>query len=342
MGFRARRSIKIAPGIRVNVSAKSIGVSAGVRGARVSVNTRGRVTKSVGIPGTGLSHVTTSQVGRKATGKSRTSRSNAATPVQRPTVVKPAVVKPSIFAPAWEKALFRTLSSPDAPTLHRLSKENPVAAEVISLVEVVRVNLPAGDKERAKALLGWLHSREFEPQNDAFVKKYLPSETLTVPIATGITVKLILDRSALGLMLAEMEQEDGNLSAATEVVECLEPTTVTAVSLAELYTAQSRWADVVELTNGLANEDEASTYLLIQRGVALREQGYFEAARESLKEALRPRSRPVELRQLAYIERGKGYLAEGKRAMARKDFERVLAEDSAYVGLTELLEAASN
>ena len=63
MGFRFRKSVKIAPGVRLNIGKKSVGISAGVKGARVSVNSNGRVTKSVGIPGTGLSYVTTSKIG---------------------------------------------------------------------------------------------------------------------------------------------------------------------------------------------------------------------------------------------------------------------------------------
>lgn len=52
--FRFRRSIKIAPGLRLNFNKSSFGLSAGVRGARVSINSNGRSTRSVGIPGTGL------------------------------------------------------------------------------------------------------------------------------------------------------------------------------------------------------------------------------------------------------------------------------------------------
>lgn len=52
--LRFRRTLKIAPGIRLNVNKRSVGLSAGVRGARVSVNSDGRSTRSAGIPGTGL------------------------------------------------------------------------------------------------------------------------------------------------------------------------------------------------------------------------------------------------------------------------------------------------
>lgn len=59
MGFRFRRSVKIAPGVRLNFSKKSTSVSFGGKGARYTVSSTGRQTASVGIPGTGLSYVET-------------------------------------------------------------------------------------------------------------------------------------------------------------------------------------------------------------------------------------------------------------------------------------------
>lgn len=115
------------------------------------------------------------------------------------------------------------------------------------------------------------------------------------------------------------------------------PSTISAVSLAELYIAQSRWDDVVELTNGLTNDDEAAVFLLVQRAIALRESGRPGAAREALKEALRIRSRPAGLRHLALIERAYTYMVERKPAMARKDLEKVLADDATYPGLQAAL-----
>lgn len=54
MGLRIRRSIRLLPGIRLNVSGRSTSLSFGGRGAHVSVGSRGTRT-SVGIPGTGIS-----------------------------------------------------------------------------------------------------------------------------------------------------------------------------------------------------------------------------------------------------------------------------------------------
>ena len=137
----------------------------------------------------------------------------------------------------------------------------------------------------------------------------------------------------------ELRQNAGDLQGAIAVVEDSTPTTMAAVSLAELYTLAERYDDVIDLTNGLDNDDELATYLLIQRGVAFREQQHFEASREAFKKALAPRSRAAELRHLAWIERGQTYLREGKKGMARKDFERVLAEDAKYPGLAEHLDS---
>jgi tetratricopeptide (TPR) repeat protein len=150
----------------------------------------------------------------------------------------------------------------------------------------------------------------------------MPDLTIELGLTAEITAALPADRDALGLLLAELRQATGDVAEAIDCVESLTPSSPTAVSLAELYAPQNRWRDIVDLTNDLENDDQLPTYLLIQRGVAFRELRMFDAARESFKRAMAARSRPAALRHLALVERGQCYLAEGKRAMARKDFQR--------------------
>ncbi|MBE0509066.1 MAG: DUF4236 domain-containing protein [Marinospirillum sp.] len=57
MAFRFRNTIRIAPGIRLNLGKTGISLSAGVRGATVTAGKRG-VHGNVGLPGTGLSYRT--------------------------------------------------------------------------------------------------------------------------------------------------------------------------------------------------------------------------------------------------------------------------------------------
>ena len=56
MGWRFRKSMRIAPGVRLNLSKRGPGLSFGGRGMRYSVGPGGRRT-TFGIPGTGLSYV---------------------------------------------------------------------------------------------------------------------------------------------------------------------------------------------------------------------------------------------------------------------------------------------
>jgi hypothetical protein len=55
MGFRFRRSIRILPGIRLNIGKRGVSTSIGVRGAHVTFGRTGTRT-TVGLPGSGLSY----------------------------------------------------------------------------------------------------------------------------------------------------------------------------------------------------------------------------------------------------------------------------------------------
>lgn len=57
MGLRFRKSFKIAPGVKLNLNKNSTSVTFGKRGAHYTVNSKGKKTASVGIPGTGISYV---------------------------------------------------------------------------------------------------------------------------------------------------------------------------------------------------------------------------------------------------------------------------------------------
>lgn len=57
MGWRFRKSIKILPGVRLNISRSGISTSVGIRGAHVTVG-HGKVRETVGLPGTGISYTT--------------------------------------------------------------------------------------------------------------------------------------------------------------------------------------------------------------------------------------------------------------------------------------------
>jgi hypothetical protein len=56
MGFRFQRRVRIAPGLRLNLSKSGMGIGVGRNGLRLGIDSKGRKYFSVGLPGTGLSY----------------------------------------------------------------------------------------------------------------------------------------------------------------------------------------------------------------------------------------------------------------------------------------------
>ncbi len=56
MGIRFRKTVKAGP-ININLSKSGVGISTGVKGARVSRTAKGTIRTTLSIPGTGLSYV---------------------------------------------------------------------------------------------------------------------------------------------------------------------------------------------------------------------------------------------------------------------------------------------
>ncbi|HBS49974.1 MAG TPA: hypothetical protein DEA05_07765 [Rhodobacteraceae bacterium] len=78
MALRFRRTLRVAPGIRLNLSKSGVSTSVGPRGASLTLGRRG-IYANAGLPGTGLSYRA------RLNGKSRTAASEASAP----TVAEP-------------------------------------------------------------------------------------------------------------------------------------------------------------------------------------------------------------------------------------------------------------
>ena len=74
MGLRFKKSVKIAPGVKVNLNKKSTSVTFGTKGYHKTYSSTGRKTTTAGIPGTGLSYSETESVHAKK--KASTSNKN--------------------------------------------------------------------------------------------------------------------------------------------------------------------------------------------------------------------------------------------------------------------------
>ena len=81
MGWRYRKSMKLLPGVRLNFGLHGMSISTGVKGFRTTYSTTGRVTRTISIPGTGISYVTTSNSKRRSSNMN-TTRNIGPTPAQ--------------------------------------------------------------------------------------------------------------------------------------------------------------------------------------------------------------------------------------------------------------------
>ena len=57
MGLRFRKSFRIFPGVRINLSKTGIGASVGFKGFRWTRRADGKIQKTFSVPGTGISYV---------------------------------------------------------------------------------------------------------------------------------------------------------------------------------------------------------------------------------------------------------------------------------------------
>jgi hypothetical protein len=112
--------MKIAPGVRLNFSKSTMGLSFGVPGARISVNTRGDVYTSAGIPGTGLYSVERSSLRAR---KGRRKKPEPGEFVEQ-------IPAPSFFAARNKKALFRALKKDGKEALEEVRTQFPEIAYI--------------------------------------------------------------------------------------------------------------------------------------------------------------------------------------------------------------------
>jgi tetratricopeptide (TPR) repeat protein len=333
MSFRYYKRVNLGGGLKLNLSKTGIGVSAGVPGLRYSVHSSGRTVKTAGIPGTGIYY-------RKDTyAKGSRSRSTRT----RPTPAAPTVQmypKAGLFAPKEEKEFVKGVTAymqgrPADAVGHlqasrlRDSAERHVGEEFFEGLSFVAL----GELLEAKGPLETVLASDQEIP-DPLMTKYRVGGVIQVQVTPFLLAELPMSHVGAALLLAEVYQHTDQANRAIELLESLGSVAalpVFALSLAELYDAREQFDDVLRVTEeSTENQDDATAQTLVFRANALAEKGLSDAALATLKEALRFRSRsPLVLRLARYV-RASVYERMGRKAQARKDLERIYAEDPSF------------
>ena len=350
MGIRFRKSVRIAPGVRLTVSKTGIGVSAGVRGARYSVHSSGRRTKTVGIPGTGVSHVSTSYGGSRSRGSARSAPAAAPVAVTARQAAA-ALPKAGLFASASEKryrdGLVAYLSGDKAAAGQAFeaavaAEPNATSAHLFAAISLTDdVDLPRVIRHLEAVITS------DQPWPDKFLAKLLGHATelgIDVKITELISARVPLDHMGASLLLAEAYQLANRLEEAIGLVQQLHEANpgdrAIRLSLADLLLADGDYEGVVETAAGVTNDDDLSVALLHMKAAALSALGHGTAAVDTFKEALaKTANRDESLLHAVRYDRALTFEQLGERAKAKADLERLYAADPHYQDVAERLAA---
>ena len=186
--MRFRRSVSLGKAVRLSVSKTGFGMSVGGAGARYSVHTSGRTTRTVGITGSGVSFVSTSAGGaaRQRSSGGRSRREVVALPPQSFAAVLP---RPGMFSGKAEKryheGVHAYLRGDHQVALRALEETlaldpSALSAHLIAAICVGKLDRP--DQEQISHLEALITSDAAMP--DRLQSKYLPSPP-GVPLASG-------------------------------------------------------------------------------------------------------------------------------------------------------------
>ena len=339
MGVRYRKSVNLGGGVRLNLNTKSVGLSAGGKGLRQSVNSSGRSTTTVGVPGTGVRW-------QSSHGGGGSYAQPPSTPMAQP--LHYAQAKPGAFAPKAEKQLFKALQQAKnhgpvevwATTMREVAESEPDYR--VAAWSLQAMFLADRDPDTTISCLDALLRQRVDPVGSEFIRKYAPNMAVDIEVAPGIIQTVLLGWDWAAVTASILFEQRGDLEQALAAADALSDSLWARLLRSNLCLKLDRYDRILAMTDGITNLDDLSALLLVLRGVALRNKGENSAALLALKEALRLPSRSAQVRHRARVQRALAYLELGQPAKARQDLDRVLAEDSQFPGLQDALAALSH
>jgi len=334
MAFRFFRRIRIAPGIRMNLSKSGPSFSFGPRGAALTLGPRG-VRTTVGLPGTGLYYTEHSSHGR--TGRRR--RNTAPAPVPPANSLDPGFFQRLLISKGEENFIdgLRALVEGREAAAYALLRESsgiPDAAYVAGFIAVKQQDFIEGARllEEAARRHGELGKH---------LAKYGVNFNLSVAITEEFHA-LCIGPNLRGVLLGLVEayQQRAQWPQAVAALKRLQRAypedLVSRLSFAEVLVEvyqgrEKSYERVLQLTEGVENEDPIHAALLLYRGRALQGLGLHEAARTVFTAGLRRRKdRSPKLMGALRYQRALAYETLGQKARARREFERLFADQPNY------------
>ncbi len=341
MSVRFRKSIKILPGVRVNLSKSGPSLSIGGGGLTLNYSKMG-VRTTADLPG-GLYY---SKLHGDADDKPTASKVKQAPPEEVASKKLDTDFFDRIRMSEDEEQLVKGMkefATGNAETaLSHLSQATDIADGAF-LAGALALSL-----EKYAESLQYLEkaAAQKDKLGERF-RKYGISSEVEVPITEEISVLQEADERGLILLLAEAYQHTGNMERATdamrELLKLIPPEDIVArLSLVEML-SDSKGDDVetckeiIALVGELPNETPFHTLLLLYKARALRKVGLNDIAKKTLSDALRrKKDRSSDVMNALRYERAI-LLEEMGQAAARKDLEAIFASDPHFEDVAQRL-----
>lgn len=349
--LRFRRSISLGGGVRLNFNKSSLGISAGTRGIRYSVNTSGQSTRSIGLPGTGLYY--RSQTGPRSGGSRATSAGRARATRTTITAITPelaeqVVPRPGFLASNTEKRFREGLVAylqqrwADAAQAFGLAS----ATDTRNLSDDLLLGATYARLERFADAATCFEKVVASPEGlpDDLMRRFVPGTlTMQLPITKQLVVGIGFNSVGAALILAELYQELGRRSEAIGLVQRLHKMApddqAIRLSLADLLCDEGDFEGLIELTQTVENTNDVALAMLHLRARALANQGLAAAAAEVLTACLRRTvGRDPELLKEIRYNRAEAYEQMGEARKAESDWTKLVADDPLYRDARQRLE----
>lgn len=263
MGLRFRKSVKIAPGVKLNFNKKSTGLTIGGKGAHYTINSKGKKTTSFGIPGTGISYSSTSE-NSKSKGEDKDMKKTTVEGKKKGCglFLIPAIIILFIIGGIGscvgkdDKSETTTSTTEISTTIEKTTEEKTITIESIEFSDADPLKLEIGDSEYNYIRV--VYDDTFSEDDIVFVSSDESVATITLNRKRNSLVYFDIEAIGSGTATVYAQTVDGAIKSEEITVTVVENDTTSK----KTETTEAKAAVIDKETNAPKATENSKEYVL--------------------------------------------------------------------------------